>query len=152
MRGKLLLLNGPNLNLLGEREIDIYGKFTLSDVESLVKKTAEAKGFSVDSFQSNSESELIDRIQQAKQKYDGIIINPAAYSHTSVAIHDAIKAVSLPVIEVHISNIYKRETFRQQSITASACLGQIAGLGIDEYQLATIALMNMITRKDDLHE
>lgn len=146
-KAKLLLLNGPNLNMLGIRERDIYGTKSLKDIEKLVIETAKEKNFSVTSFQSNSEGELIDRIQEARFKYSGIIFNPAAYSHTSIALHDAIKAIEIPVVEVHISNIFNRESFRHVSITARACIGQITGLGIYGYKLATLAVINEIYKK-----
>lgn len=149
MTHKILLLNGPNLNLLGNREIGIYGTNTLRDIETLVIDTAKEKKCKVTCFQSNSESELIERIHQAQGHYSGIIINPAAYSHTSVALHDAIKGINIPVIEVHLSNIYARESFRHQSVTAKACIGQITGLGAYGYKLATLAIIDIITRKDD---
>lgn len=150
MTQKLLLLNGPNLNMLGTREVDIYGTYTLKEIENIVRKTAEGKGFRVECFQSNLEGELIDKIHEAKAKFDGIVFNPAAYSHTSIAIHDAIKSTGVPVVEIHISNIFNRESFRHQSITAKACIGQITGLGVYGYKLATLAIINEITRKDDL--
>ncbi|TXL67951.1 type II 3-dehydroquinate dehydratase [Cerasibacillus terrae] len=141
---RILLLNGPNLNLLGKREVDVYGQFTLNDIETEVNKVAKEKGFEVDCVQSNHEGVLIDEIQVAVGKYAGIIFNPAAYTHTSVALLDAIRSVDVPIIEVHISNIHKRETFRQKSITASACVGQIVGLGLAGYRLAFLALVEEI--------
>lgn len=138
---RLLLLNGPNINRLGKREKHIYGSFTLEDIETLVQETIKAYGYTLDSFQSNSEGELIDRLHEADGKYRGIIFNPAAYTHTSVALHDAIKAIDTPVIEVHISNIYERESFRHRSLTAGACIGQIAGFGEKSYLLAALAFV-----------
>ena len=144
---KLLVINGPNLQLLGIREIGVYGKFTLEQIESVLKKKAASyKKLNVDFFQSNSEGEIIDKIALAlTQNYDGIIINPAAYTHTSVAIYDALKAVNLPAIEVHISNIYEREEFRTRSITASACIGLISGFGMKSYEYALTALMDYLS-------
>ncbi|TQS74523.1 type II 3-dehydroquinate dehydratase [Ornithinibacillus gellani] len=139
---KLLLLNGPNINLLGKREPDVYGSDTLQTIESIVSKAAGENGFEVDCFQSNHEGELIDQLHEADGKYFGVIFNPAAYTHTSIALHDAIKAIDVPVIEVHISNIYQREVFRHQSMTAPACIGQISGFGIQGYLLAVLAFVN----------
>lgn len=133
---RLLLLNGPNINRLGKREEDIYGTFTLSDIESTVRTLLQDHDYEMDSFQSNTEGDLIDYIHDADEKYEGIIFNPAAYTHTSIALHDAIKSIRTPVIEVHISNIYSRESYRHKSMTAPACIGQIAGLGLTGYTLA----------------
>ncbi|MDY0396467.1 type II 3-dehydroquinate dehydratase [Virgibacillus halophilus] len=138
---RLLLLNGPNINLLGKREKDIYGSCTLEEIEKEVRQTAQAEGFAVDTFQSNHEGELVDRLQQANGDYAGIIFNPAAYTHTSIALRDAIAAIDVPVIEVHISNIHAREVFRHQSMLAPVCAGQIVGLGKTGYRLACLALM-----------
>ena len=147
---KILILNGPNIQLLGKREIDIYGKITLEEIEESVTKKATDLNSSLEIifFQSNHEGEILDKISSSfLEKYDGIIINPAAYTHTSIAIYDALKAVQIPAIEVHISNIYKREEFRMHSITASACIGQIIGLGVDGYVLALQALVKIIEEK-----
>lgn len=142
MNRKLLLLNGPNLNLLGDRETSIYGTFTLEDIESFLSETVEKQNYTLQSYQSNHEGQLIDQLHEASGQFKGIIFNPGAYSHTSVALHDAIKAIATPVIEVHISNVFKRESFRHKSITASACIGQIVGLGLVGYKLAAFAFMN----------
>lgn len=141
---QLLLLNGPNINMLGQREADIYGSFTLQDIESNLRAIIEPYGYSLDSYQSNSEGELIDQLHLANNKYEGIIFNPAAYTHTSIALHDAIKAIDTPVIEVHISNVYRREGFRHKSLTASACIGQIVGFGQMSYELAALAFINRV--------
>jgi len=133
---KILIINGPNLNLLGKREPEIYGKLSLVDIENEIKKLADKLKVEVSFFQSNHEGEIVDAIGNAKDNFDGIIINPAAYTHTSVAIRDAIAAVNLPAIEVHISNVYSRENFRHNSFIAPVCIGQIAGLGIDGYLFA----------------
>ncbi|HLS36426.1 MAG TPA: type II 3-dehydroquinate dehydratase [Bacillota bacterium] len=146
---QLLLLNGPNLNMLGKRNEDIYGSFTLQDVENIVKETAQLYQLAVTCYQSNHEGNLVEQIQQANKTYHGVIFNPAAYSHTSIAIHDAIELLKIPIIEVHISNIYEREQFRQQSITAKVSTGQITGLGLHGYELATHAIARLIKRKDD---
>ena len=133
---KILIINGPNLNLLGTREPEIYGKTTLKDIETEIKNKAEQLKVEIECFQSNCEGEIVDKIGLAKNKFDAIIINPAAYTHTSVAIRDAISAVDIATIEVHISNIYSREEFRHKSFISPVCIGQISGLGIDGYLLA----------------
>lgn len=133
---KFLVLNGPNINMLGIREPGVYGTGSYKDLEALVQKTAKELKIKVTMQQSNSEGELVTWIQQAYGKYDGIVINPAAYTHYSVALLDALKAVKLPAIEVHISNVHQREEFRQHSVTAPACVGQIVGLGLTGYALA----------------
>ncbi|SES83062.1 3-dehydroquinate dehydratase [Oceanobacillus limi] len=138
---RLLMLNGPNLNLLGKRENEVYGEFTLQDIENEITKLVEDYGYRLDSKQSNHEGELVDILQAADGEYDGVIFNPAAYTHTSVALHDVIKAISLPVIEVHISNIHSREEFRHKSLLASVCYGQIIGFGKQGYRLAALALL-----------
>lgn len=133
---KILVINGPNLNLLGTREPEIYGRLTLNDIETQLKNKAEQLKVEIECFQSNCEGEIVDKIGLAKNKFDAIIINPAAYTHTSVAIRDAISAVDIATIEVHISNIYSREEFRHKSFISPVCIGQISGLGIDGYLLA----------------
>lgn len=139
---RLLLMNGPNINLLGKREKGIYGDFTLQTIEATLNKLVQEHGGELDCFQSNHEGELIDYLHQANEKsYDGIIFNPAAYTHTSVALRDAIAAIDIPVIEVHISNVHKREAFRQQSMLAAVCYGQIVGLGMNSYRLAALAFL-----------
>ena len=130
---KLLVINGPNLNLLGVREPDIYGQQTLSDLETLVNDYCAEKGVEVDFYQSNHEGAIVDRIQAAYQIYDGLIINPAAYTHTSVAIPDAIKAVGIKAVEVHLSDISKRESYRRHSYTSEACIATIAGKHFQGY-------------------
>ncbi len=133
---KILIVNGPNLNMLGTREPEVYGKTTLKDIENEIKSAAEKNGVEVDFFQSNHEGDIVDKICASKNVFDAIIINPAAYTHTSVAIRDAIAAVEIPTIEVHISNVYSREDFRHTSLIAPVCKGQIAGLGVKGYILA----------------
>ncbi len=133
---KILIINGPNLNLLGTREPEIYGKTTLKDIETQLKDRAEKLSVEIECFQSNHEGEIVDKICAAKNNFDAIIINPAAYTHTSVAIRDAFAAVDIPAIEVHISNVYSREEFRHSSLIAPVVVGQIAGLGIQGYLLA----------------
>lgn len=133
---KLLVLNGPNLNFLGIREPDIYGRQDFAALEDFIRSAAQEFQVEVELFQSNYEGALVEKIQWAYGKMDGIVINPAAYTHTSVAILDALKAVRVPCIEVHISNIHQREEFRHRSVTAPACVGQICGLGLYGYQAA----------------
>ncbi len=139
---KYLIINGPNLNMLGIREPGIYGGSTLNDVNELIKTNADRLGVDVDFFQSNTEGEIINTIHASMGQYDGIIMNPGAFTHYSYAIHDALTSVNVPCIEVHISNIHKREEFRHKSVTAPACKGQICGLGIYGYVLALEAFCN----------
>ncbi len=136
MRKVIYVLNGPNLNLLGTRQPEVYGHETLADVQARMVSRAGELGLEIDFFQSNHEGEIIDKIHQARAKADGIIINPAAYSHTSVAILDALNTFEKPVIEVHISNIHKREAFRHHSFVSARAEGVIAGLGTLGYVLA----------------
>ncbi len=133
---RILVINGPNLNLLGSREPDIYGTQTLGDIESLCRAEAQKLGVDLDFRQSNLEGEMVTWIQQAKGSFDAMIINAAAYTHTSVAIHDALKAVSLPVVEVHLSNPHARESFRHHSYISSLSIAVIAGFGADGYLYA----------------
>lgn len=141
---KILVLNGPNLNLLGSREPDKYGTQTLSDIEAFVRNEAKSLYCEIDFYQSNIEGEIVTKIQEAKGIYDGIVMNPAAYTHTSVAIRDAILAVNIPTVEIHLSNINKREEFRKISLTAPACIGQITGFGADSYKLGLIAISDYL--------
>ena len=134
--GKVLVLHGPNLNLLGTREPEIYGCTTLSDINRMMAERAQAAGVAIDFFQSNHEGDLVDAIQQANHKFDFIIFNAAAFTHYSIAIRDAIAAIDVPVIEVHLSNIHQREEFRHTSVLAPVAMGQICGLGVDSYLLA----------------
>ncbi len=137
---KILVLNGPNLNMLGVREPEIYGKTGYDTLCKSIYEEAGVLGIDVEIHQSNYEGKLIDLIQQAYGAFDGIVINPAAYTHYSIALLDALKAVGLPAVEVHISDIHKREDFRRHSVTASACIGQIYGKGIKGYAIA----LNMV--------
>ncbi len=138
---KILVINGPNLNLLGSREPSIYGKQDYAALLAQFDEFAKKNGITIDAFQSNSEGALIDRIHAAAGVYDGIVINPGAYTHYSIAILDALKAIDVPAIEVHLSNIAAREDFRHTSVTAAGCIGQISGLGFDSYFLAIEGLM-----------
>jgi len=135
-----LVINGPNLQLLGRRRPDVYGARTLADVETRLQEVAAELGVEVTCRQSNHEGDLVDWIGVAAGAYEGIIMNPGAYTHTSVALRDAIEGCGLPALEVHISNIHAREAFRHQSYTAGVCLGQVAGLGVDGYEWALRAL------------
>ena len=143
-RKKVLLLNGPNLNLLGTRQPEIYGKLTLTQIKKKVLALAKTLGVDVEFRQSNNEGELVTWIQQAAEKFAAIVINPAAYTHTSLAMRDAISAVGIPTVEIHLSNIHKREQFRHHSFIAEVSVGQIAGFGFDSYLLglrAAVALL-----------
>lgn len=142
---RIRVLHGPNLNLLGTREQSIYGTLSLDDLNAALRALAKELAVKVDLRQSNSEGELVDWIQAARKESDGIIINPAAYTHTSIAIRDAIAAVGLPTVEVHLSNIHQREAFRHQSYIAGVALGQIAGLGPTGYLLALRGLCDHLT-------
>jgi len=139
---KLLVLHGPNLNLLGKREPEVYGSLTMEEINHSIGQLATELGCEVDFFQSNSEGALIDAIQAAVVDCDGILINPAAYTHTSIAIRDALSSVKLPFVEVHLSNIHRREEFRHISLTAPLALGQICGFGRDSYLLGLRALFS----------
>jgi 3-dehydroquinate dehydratase-2 len=144
-RGKMVLvLHGPNLNLLGSREPDVYGALTLDDVNARLHALATELGVELEIFQSNVEGELVTRIQEAAGVAHAILINPAAYTHTSVAIRDAILAVGLPVVEVHLSNIHRREEFRQRSLISDVAVGQIIGFGVDSYLLGLRAAVRVI--------
>ena len=144
---KILVLNGPNLNMLGIREPGIYGKSTFSDLLNLLADTAREEGVEIEQFQSNHEGALVDKIQEAYGKFDGIVINPAAYTHTSVAILDALKAVSIPAVEVHISNVDAREPFRQVSYAGLACVKTIKGHGLEGYREAIVYLILIFNKK-----
>ncbi len=137
---KILVINGPNINMLGIREPGIYGKNTFSDLLRLLEETAKKEGLEIEQFQSNHEGAIVDRIQEAFGKADGIVINPAAYTHTSVAILDALKAVSIPAVEVHISDVDSREPFRQISYAGLACVKTIKGHGLEGYREAILYL------------
>lgn len=144
-RGKtVLVLHGPNLNFLGRREPDVYGAFTLDDVNAQLEALADELGVTLEIFQSNVEGELVSRIQEAVDTAHAILINPAAYTHTSIAIRDAILAVGLPVVEVHVSNVHRREDFRHRSLISDVAVGQITGFGIDSYLLGLRAAVRVL--------
>lgn len=138
---KILVIHGPNLNLLGTREKSIYGAVTMKGINEELSDMAKELKVKLSFVQSNHEGKIVDLIGEARAQYDGILINPAAYTHTSVAIRDALLAAALPAVEVHLSNIYKREEFRQHSLTAPACVGQLAGFGKDSYILGLKGLV-----------
>lgn len=145
----ILVLNGPNLNMLGTREPEIYGAQTLDDLETLCAETAEGLGLSIECRQSNLEGELITWVQEARTRAAGLIINPAGYSHTSIALMDALLALDIPVIEVHLSNVHRREPFRHHSYVSHAATGVICGLGIAGYRLALIALSDILEELEE---
>lgn len=141
---KILIINGPNMNLLGLRQPDIYGKETYTDLLNYLKETAHELHVEIDTFQSNHEGILVDTLQESYKKYDGIVINPAAYTHTSVALLDVLLAIPIPAVEVHLSAIEKREAFRQFSYTAKACIAQISGLGFGSYRKGLESLIQAL--------
>ncbi|MDA8430719.1 MAG: type II 3-dehydroquinate dehydratase [Geobacteraceae bacterium] len=144
---KFLVLHGPNLNLLGRREPGVYGILTLAEINLSIAQLAAELGCAVEFFQSNAEGDLIDAIQSALDEYDGILINPAAYTHTSIAIRDALASVGIPFVEVHLSNVYKRESFRHVSLTAPLAVGQICGFGCESYLLGLRALFSHLKNR-----
>lgn len=141
---KIIVIHGPNLNLLGKRETDIYGETTIDTINELLAQKAKTLDVELKIVQSNHEGELVDLIGAASKDYAGILINPAAYTHTSVALRDALLAAKLPAVEVHLSNIYQREEFRHKSMTAPACIGQVSGFGAQSYILGLDALIHSI--------
>ena len=143
---KILIINGPNMQLLGKREPEVYGNESLNDMQDMIAEFADSLGLETEFFQSNHEGDIVDKIGNAGDDIAGIIINPAAYTHTSVAIHDALKGVSPPAVEVHLSNIHQREDFRHTSLTAPACVGQICGFGTTGYKLALEAMAGIIKK------
>lgn len=143
---KILLLNGPNLNLLGTREPEKYGNTTLNDIENNLKNITQKQNIQLECYQSNHEGDLIDKIQQAKNIFDGIILNAGGYTHTSVAIRDAIAGVQIPTVEIHLTNIHAREEFRHNSLIAPVCIGQICGFGAKSYELGLDALINYLEK------
>ncbi len=149
---KIAVIQGPNLNMLGIREKNIYGAMTLEQIHEQLKAAGSQNGIELEFFQSNLEGEIVDRIQECLGTVDGILINPAAYTHSSIAIKDALAAVGLPSVEVHISNIYKREEFRQKSITAESSVGVITGFGPFGYHLGLMALNQMVSEMKAIEE
>lgn len=143
---KILVIHGPNLNLLGKREPQIYGRMTLSQINEKLKKLAAKSKVSLKIMQSNHEGEIVDAIGKAKRKFNGILINPAAYTHTSVAIRDAIAACGVPTVEVHLSNIYSREEFRRHSLISPVSTGQVCGFGVNSYLLGLQAAIGLIKK------
>ena len=144
MMNKIIVLNGPNLNLLGEREKSQYGSFTLNDIEKVCKEFAEKNEIKLTLFQSNIEGEIIEKIQNSRNSQDGLIINAGGYTHTSVSIHDALKIIKIPIIELHISNIYNREDFRQKSLISNVAKGIICGFGANGYTMALKAMKEFL--------
>lgn len=142
--GRILVIHGPNLNLLGTREPEVYGSTTLAEIDAMLHELGQELGVAVESFQSNHEGAIIDAIHDARGRCDGILINPGAFTHYALAIRDAISAVGLPVVEVHLSNIYSREPFRHRSVIAPVAVGTICGFGADSYLLGLRALANRI--------
>jgi 3-dehydroquinate dehydratase-2 len=146
---KILVINGPNINLLGIREPEVYGKSDYNALVASLDALSRELGVAIDVWQSNIEGEIVTKIQQARDEYDGIVINPGAYTHYSIALLDALKAVCLPAVEVHLSNIAGREDFRHTSVIAAGCIGQISGLGFDSYRLAVEGLVRHIERSSE---
>ncbi|MDA3896560.1 MAG: type II 3-dehydroquinate dehydratase [Desulfobacteraceae bacterium] len=144
MKYKIRVIHGPNLNMLGNREPDKYGTSTLDEINATIESHATKTGITAHTFQSNHEGEIVDKIQQAHDSYDGLIINPAAYTHTSIAIRDAILLLEMPIVEIHLSNIYKREVFRHKSMLCDIVTGQIAGFGAYGYVMAVDAIINSL--------
>jgi 3-dehydroquinate dehydratase-2 len=143
---KILVIHGPNLNLLGTREPDKYGTATLEDIDRDLEAFAYELGIDIEFYQSNVEGDIVSKVQSAKGEFDGIVINPAAYTHTSVALRDAFLAVEIPTVEVHLSNVHAREEFRQKSYIAPVVVGQISGFGEDSYKLGLSAIVNYIKK------
>ena len=146
MMNKIIILNGPNLNLLGEREKEKYGNITLKDIENNCKEFAKKNNIDLSLFQSNIEGELVEKIQKARKEHHGLIINAGGYTHTSVAIHDALKILKMPIIELHITNIYNREEFRHKSLISKIATGIICGFGTDGYIMALTAMKSYLKK------
>ena len=146
MMKKIIILNGPNLNLLGEREKNQYGNFTLKDIENSCTNFAKKNNLDVTFYQSNIEGELVEKIQKARNEQNGLIINAGGYTHTSVAIHDALKILNIPIIELHISNIYNREDFRHKSFISKVAKGVVCGFGLEGYLMALEGMRNFLNK------
>ena len=146
---KILIINGVNMNMLGLRETEKYGTMTLKDLEKELYAFSFELGIDIETFQSNFEGEIVEKIHQTKDNFDGIVINAGAYTHTSVAIRDAISAVNIPTVEVHMTNIYKREEFRHHSYIAPVCIGQISGFGINSYKLGLKTVVDYLNTNDN---
>lgn len=149
---KILIINGVNMNMLGIREPDKYGKTTLKELEKDLYSFSFELGVDIETYQSNMEGDIVEKIQSALNNFDGIVINPAAYTHTSVAIRDAISAVNIPVVEIHMTNIQAREDFRNKSLIAPVCIAQISGFGLDSYKLGLRGLVDYIKTNDIIAE
>ena len=149
---KVVVIQGPNLNMLGVREQSIYGPMKLEDIHAQMEEAAKQNGVEIEFFQSNLQGEIVDRLQECLGDADGIIINPAAYTHTSIAIRDAIAAIQIPTVEVHLSNIHQREEFRHTSLTAPVCAGQIVGFGPFGYHLAMVSIIQIMNEVKALKE
>ena len=143
---KILVLNGPNLNLLGKREPEKYGNTTLKDIQNSLENFANKNNFEIEFYQSNHEGDIIDKIQQSENIFDGIVLNAGGYTHTSVSIRDAIASVNVPVVEIHLTNIHAREEFRHNSLISPVCIGQICGFGTYSYELGIHALINKLQK------
>jgi len=144
---KILVIHGPNLALLGEREVAVYGKYTLEEINQALQDLAQKEGVEIEIVQLDGEGEIVEKIGKARKEFQGILINPAGYTHYSVAIRDALSAVALPAVEVHLSNIYAREEFRHKSVIAPVVIGQISGFGINSYLLGLKALIDLLKTK-----
>lgn len=144
IKRKVMVIHGPNLDLLGERETGIYGKDTLENINAGIRRSAQELGLECEIYQSNSEGEIVDRLHSAMGKFDGVVINAAAYTHYSIAIRDAIAAIKIPCVEVHMSNVFAREEFRHHSVIAPVCAGSIAGFGKNSYILALNGLKDLL--------